>query len=135
MSNWADGNLMRIICNESFCPVHPKQAYNSARAAQRGAVRAATSYVIANGVTLIPRASVAWQHAFSDVTPGAGLVFQNTGAAFTIVGVPIARDSALVEAGADLPISRQTTLGVAYVGHLAGNDESHSVNGKFNWKF
>jgi hypothetical protein len=32
-------------------------------------VRAATRYVLQNGIVLIPRATLAWQHAFDDVTP------------------------------------------------------------------
>jgi outer membrane autotransporter protein len=61
--------------------------------------RAATYYVLPNGMALIPRTSVAWQHAFGTVTPSAALSFQSTGAAFGIWGVPIARDAALVEGG------------------------------------
>jgi hypothetical protein len=40
---------------------------------------------------LIPRASVAWQHAFGDVTPTAALSFQSIGAGFNILGVPTRR--------------------------------------------
>src|SRR5215831_6528026 len=50
------------------------------------------------GMALIPRVSVAWQHAFGDVTPTAALSFQSIGSGFNILGVPIARDAALVEA-------------------------------------
>jgi len=55
---------------------------------------------------LMPRASLAWQHAFGTVTPSALLTFQSTGATFGILGVPIARDAALVEAGGDLQLAR-----------------------------
>jgi hypothetical protein len=62
--------------------------------------RLATNYLLQNGMALIPRVSVAWQHAFGDVTPTAALSFQSIGAGFNILGVPIARDAALVEAAA-----------------------------------
>jgi outer membrane autotransporter protein len=98
-------------------------------------VRAATTYQLANGMALTPRASVAWQHAFGDVTPAAALAFQSIGTPFTINGVPIARDAALVSAGADLRVTRQATVGVAYMGNLASNARDNSVKGVFSWKF
>jgi uncharacterized protein with beta-barrel porin domain len=49
-----------------------------------------------NGVLLVPRASLAWQHAFGTATPTAALAFRSTGAAFGIWGVPIARDGGRV---------------------------------------
>jgi outer membrane autotransporter protein len=83
--------------------------------------RAATIYALQNGMAVVPRASLAWQHALGDVTPTAILAFAGAGSAFGIAGVPIARDAALVCAGADLRIAPETSLGFAYVGELAGN--------------
>ncbi len=97
--------------------------------------RAATTWQLANGMALTPRASVAWQHAFGDVTPSAALAFQSIGTPFTVNGVPIARDAALVSAGADLRVTRQVTVGIAYVGNLASNAQDNSVKGMFSWKF
>src|SRR5262249_16123599 len=97
--------------------------------------RVATYYLLQNGMALIPRASVAWQHAFGDVTPTAALSFQSTGGGFNIFGVPIARDAALVEAGGDLQLGPQTKVGVAYVGQLASNARDHSVKANFSWRF
>jgi len=88
-----------------------------------------------NGMMLTPRATLAWQHAFGTVTPTAALTFRNTGAAFGIWGVPIARDAALVEAGSDLHLSAQTEFGIFYVGQLAANAQDHSVKGNFTWRF
>lgn len=56
-------------------------------------------------------------------------------APFVIAGVPIARDSALGEAGLDLAIGRNATIGVSYVGQLARNVHDHAAKGKFTWKF
>jgi outer membrane autotransporter protein len=97
--------------------------------------RVATYYLLQNGMALIPRASVAWQHAFGDVTPTAALSFQSTGAGFNIFGVPIARDAALVEAGGDLQLSAQAKIGVSYAGQLANSAHDHSVKGNFTWRF
>ena len=54
---------------------------------------------------------------------------------FTISGVPIARDALLAEAGLDLAIGRNATLGVSYTGQLASNVQDHAAKGKFSWKF
>jgi len=97
--------------------------------------RWASNYLMPNGMMLTPRATLAWQHAFGTVTPTAALTFRNTGAAFGIWGVPIARDAALVEAGGDLHLSAQTEFGIFYVGQLAANAQDHSVKGNFTWRF
>src|SRR5215468_4149780 len=97
--------------------------------------RWASTYLMPNGMTLMPRASLAWQHAFGTVTPSALLTFKSTGATFGIFGLPIARDAALVEAGGDLQLGPQTKVGVAYVGQLANNARDHSVKANFSWRF
>jgi outer membrane autotransporter protein len=97
--------------------------------------RWASTYLMPNGMMLMPRASLAWQHAFGTVTPSALLTFQSTSATFGILGVPIARDAALVEAGGDLQLGPQTKVGVAYVGQLANNARDHSVKANFSWRF
>ena len=98
-------------------------------------LRAATYYLLQNGMALIPRASVAWQHAFGAVTPTAALAFQSTGAGFGIAGVPLARDAALIEAGGDLQLTTQAKVGVSYAGQLANSAHDHSVKGNFTWRF
>jgi outer membrane autotransporter protein len=99
-------------------------------------VRAASLVPLDNGMVLIPRGSLAWQHAFNSVTPDAVLAFQAApGVPFTISGVPIARDALLAEAGLDLAINRQATIGLSYTGQIASNVEDHAAKGKFSWKF
>jgi uncharacterized protein with beta-barrel porin domain len=86
-------------------------------------------------MVLVPRASLAWQHAFDAVTPAARLAFQNNGVGFTIAGVPIARDALLAEAALDLAIGRNATVGLSYVGQVASNVRDHAAKGRFNWRF
>jgi outer membrane autotransporter protein len=97
--------------------------------------RWASNYLMANGMMLMPRASLAWQHAFATLTPTTTLTLRNTGAAFGIWGVPIARDAALIEAGGDLQLSAQTKIGIVYAGQLATNAQDHSIKGNFSWRF
>ena len=98
-------------------------------------IRAASLIPIGDGMVLIPRAAAAWQHAFDGVTPESRLAFQASAVPFVIAGVPIARDSLLAEAGLDLAIGRNATLGVSYTGQLARNVHDHAAKGKFSWRF
>ena len=98
-------------------------------------VRAATLVPLANGTVLVPRGMLQWQHAFGDVTPVTALAFQGTGAGFSVAGIPIARDTALVEAGFDWRFAPQAKLGAFYQGELAAHAQTHAVKGAFTWDF
>jgi outer membrane autotransporter protein len=97
--------------------------------------RAATSFMLPNATALTVHGSVAWQHAFGDVTPNALLAFQGSAAPFTVAGVPLARDAALVETGLDALIASQTTIGISYTGQLAEHLQDHSVKGNLRVRF
>ena len=99
-------------------------------------IRAASLVPLPNGMVPIPRASVAWQHAFSSVSASDVLAFQAAPAsAFTISGAPIARDAALIEAGIDLALNAHATVGISYTGQFAGNVTDNAAKGTFSWKF
>ena len=97
--------------------------------------RVAANYFLRSGMALTPRASLAWQHAFGDVTPAASLAFASTGIAFATAGLPLARDAALAEAGLDLRIHPRAAVGISYFGELANGAQDHSVKGSFVWRF
>jgi outer membrane autotransporter protein len=97
--------------------------------------RVATTYALPNGMALTARTSAAWQHAFGDVTPNAALAFEGTASAFTVAGVPLARDGALIEMGFDVLIASQTTVGISYMGQLAPDLQDHSVKGSLHVRF
>ena len=82
-----------------------------------------------------PHVSAAWQHAFDDVTPGAALAFASTGIGFDISGVPLAQDSALIDAGLDLALGPNTTAGVSYSGQFGGGVTDNGVKGRFTLLF
>jgi len=97
-------------------------------------LRAATELLI-DGLVVAPHASVAWQHAFDDVTADASLAFNSGGAGFTVSGVPIARDAALIEAGLMFKVDADATLGISYQGQIAGDVEDHGLSGRLDWRF
>jgi subtilase-type serine protease len=99
-------------------------------------LRAATIVPLANSMILVPRVTLAWQHAFGGTTPGVVNAFAAVPALpFAIQGVPIARDSLLAEAGVDVAITPQMTLGVSYTGQIARNVSDHGAKGKFSYRF
>lgn len=89
-------------------------------------LRFSTDFV-AGGVKVTPRGMLGWRHAFSDVPPEAAMLFENTGTGFTVAGTPIAQDSLLVEAGADLALNERFSLGFTYSGSFADNADSNAV--------
>ena len=98
-------------------------------------LRTATIVPLANGTLLVPRLSAQWQYAFGNVTPQAALAFQSTGAAFSVTGVPIARNAALVDTGLDWRINPKMKISLSYQGELADHAQTHTVKGGFTWNF
>jgi outer membrane autotransporter protein len=96
--------------------------------------RAATT-VQAGGIEIAPRLSLAWRHAFGASAPGLALSFVTTGTAFGINGVPIAEDSALIEAGLDFVLGPDARLGVSYNGQIASDVDDHGISGSLFWQF
>jgi len=54
---------------------------------------------------------------------------------FSITGVPLAEDSALIDAGLDLALGPNTTAGVSYSGQFGDGVQDNAVKGRFAWLF
>ncbi|MFD9900331.1 autotransporter domain-containing protein [Mesorhizobium sp. NPDC059025] len=82
----------------------------------------------------IARGMIGWRHGFGDVTP---LVTQDFigGSAFTVAGAPLAKNSAVVEAGLDVAIMPSATVGISYQGQIGSNASNHGVRADLNIKF
>jgi len=79
--------------------------------------------------------SVAWLHAFGDVSPAQGLAFAAFGQSFVTYGVPLAQDSALIDAGFDVVVGHEAMLGLFYTGQFADNVTDNAINGRLNWRY
>jgi outer membrane autotransporter protein len=86
-------------------------------------------------MVVTPHVSAAWQHAFDDVTPGAALTLASTGSGFTVYGVPLAEDSALIDTGLDFALGPRTTAGVSYSAQFGDRVQDNAVKGRFAWLF
>ncbi len=74
------------------------------------------------------RGLVGWRRAYGDVTPKSKVSF-NGGDTFTVSGVPIGKDAAVIGAGLDLHITPRVTAGVAFDGQFGSGASDRTVSG------
>lgn len=77
---------------------------------------------------------VAWRHAFGDATPDRTLQF-NASQPFTVTGVPIASNTALLQVGADIAVSSKARIGVSYDAQVGGGNRAHTGKLNVQWNF
>lgn len=80
------------------------------------------------------RGMFGWRHAFGDIAPSITQAFL-TSDAFTVTGVPIAEDAAVVEAGLDLRVGETTTLGITYTGQFGDGVTQNGFNATLSVRF
>ncbi|CEJ14645.1 Extracellular serine protease precursor [bacterium YEK0313] len=96
-------------------------------------LRASASFMLGS-VSTTARGTLGWRHAFGAVLPLATNAFAG-GAGFTVAGVPIVRDAAVIEAGLDFALSPAATLGLGYTGQIAGSAQQHGFKGSLAVRF
>ncbi|RXT57700.1 hypothetical protein B6S44_00790 [Bosea sp. Tri-44] len=96
-------------------------------------LRASTTFAL-QGMDLTLRGGLAWRHAFGDVTPTATLAFAGSNP-FSVAGLPIAKNAAVVEAGLDLALGANAALGVSYTGQLAESTQDHAFKANLAVRF
>ena len=79
--------------------------------------------------------TLGWVHAFGDVLPGMTFAFLSGGAPFTVLGTPLARDSALVETGFGMDITESARVSFLYSGELAAHARDNSFKAALIWNF
>lgn len=77
---------------------------------------------------------IGWQHALGETQTAMELAIP-TGAAFSSIGVPIAKDALSLEAGLDLALTDAASLTASYSGQLAEGAQNHAVKLGFGVKF
>ncbi|WP_176038219.1 autotransporter outer membrane beta-barrel domain-containing protein [Brucella tritici] len=96
-------------------------------------LRAATDLTL-GGIASTLHATVGWQHAVGDTTPVANHAFTGSDA-FTVAGVPIAEDVALIEAGLNFQFSENASLAAGYKGQFGDGAVRNGFNASFKVKF
>lgn len=83
----------------------------------------------------MPRIMLAWQHAFGDVDPTAQFAFVGGGLPFSVAGLPIAEDTAVVNAGVDYNFNSKVSAGLTYSGQFGDGLQDNAVKGNLDIKF
>ncbi|SDP04508.1 outer membrane autotransporter barrel domain-containing protein [Phyllobacterium sp. OV277] len=97
-------------------------------------LRTSYSVALSEKTMLTARGMAGWNHAFGDVTPDASMAFAH-GRAFSIKGLPVARDTALIEAGLDFDIGSATTIGVSYTGQFSNRSHDNALKADLTIRF
>lgn len=95
--------------------------------------RASTSFELEE-VSVTARGMIGWQHALSNGSPTSSMQITG-GDMFAIAGAPLGQNALVVEAGLDLTLSPNATLGLNYGGQLSGAFADHSLKAQFSAKF
>ncbi len=98
-------------------------------------VRVGSSLTLVPGLTVSPSLSLAWLHAFGDVAPAATTAFATGSQPFTVTGVPLARDSALIGAGLDYRLNANAVLSATYSGQFASGIQDNAFKGMLTVNF
>lgn len=80
------------------------------------------------------RATLGWRHAYGDVNPETTLAFQGS-QAFTITGAPIARNTAVLELGVDMSVTKRTTVGLNYGGQFGSGTRQNAGSLDVRYRF
>ncbi|MGX5710900.1 autotransporter domain-containing protein [Brucella lupini] len=96
-------------------------------------LRASTEFVL-GGITATARTDLGWRHAYGDITPVSTASFIGSDA-FTVFGLPIAENAALIEAGLDFKLTEDATLGFSYNGQFASGAKQNGFNAKLSVSF
>jgi len=84
---------------------------------------------------ILPKLGIGWQHAFNSTAPDQFLTLQNASQDFTVRGVPLASDSAVVQAGIGVLLSPDVALDLEYDGAFASKNRDNGVRGAIRWSF
>ena len=86
------------------------------------------------GMQATLRGLVGWRHTLSGATPAMRFNFAG-GTGFSVSGAPIAKNTALVEAGLDLAVRENVTFGLSYDGQYSRRTQEHGFNARLRVAF
>jgi len=88
-----------------------------------------------NGMSLTPRFSAGWKHTFGEIENDTRQQLVKGGKRFDIAGAALDRNSLSVDAGLDLGLSANHTVGVGLTGEMATDSRTHGVMGHWRMAF
>ncbi len=98
-------------------------------------MRAETEATDVIGANARLHGGLSWRHAFGDVMPETSMRFAGGGTAFGIAGVPVDRDSMIVEAGIDFAVSQNAALSLEFRGEFGSTARDGTFKANFSTQF
>ncbi|WP_395593242.1 autotransporter domain-containing protein [Pseudomonas sp. B26140] len=98
-------------------------------------LRTAKIHTLDNGMSLTPRLSAGWKHTFDELDSDTRQQLVKGGKRFTVNGAELDRNSLGVDAGLDLGLSTNHTLGVAVTGEFGSESRNRGVMGQWRMAF
>jgi outer membrane autotransporter protein len=101
-------------------------------------LRLATVYRFDNQISLTPHLSTGWKHLYGAVDSQVHQSYRNVPVVldgFTITGTALDRNSLDVQAGLDVALSKQHTLGLTYSGQAGTHSRNQGVKGQWTMSF
>jgi outer membrane autotransporter protein len=98
-------------------------------------LRLAKINTLDNGMQLTPRFSAGWKHTYGKVYTKTRQRLVNGGSDYTVYGAELDRNSLMLDAGLDLGVSTNHTVGVGLTGEIASDSRSHGVMGQWRMAF
>ncbi|KAE9638295.1 autotransporter outer membrane beta-barrel domain-containing protein [Pseudomonas sp. PB103] len=98
-------------------------------------LRVAKTNTLDNGMHLTPRLSAGWKHTYGELDLHTRQQLLNGGIDFEIAGAQLDRNSLSVDAGLDLALSANHTLGVGVTGDVASDSRNTGVMGQWRMAF
>jgi len=85
-------------------------------------------------VSAVLRGMVGWRHTFGDIAPSSRVSFAGS-KDFAVAGAPIAKNSAVVEAGFGADLSSHAAVSLTYGGQFSSEETDHSIRGTITLTF
>lgn len=96
-------------------------------------LRASTDLMLGS-VKTVANGTVGWKHAFGDTTPYSTLGFAGS-SLFTVSGVPIAKNTFILQTGLDMKVSENATVGISYNGEFGSGSSTNGVDARLGIRF
>ncbi|OZI66415.1 hypothetical protein CAL28_01335 [Bordetella genomosp. 11] len=94
----------------------------------------ASTRLDAGGTTAVLHGMLGWRHAFGDTTPTATQSLPS-GSPFTVSGVPIAKDAAILQAGLNVQVAKNVRVDLSYQGQLGDGVRQNGVMANVKVRF
>ncbi len=87
------------------------------------------------GASFVGRGTLGWRHAFGDTDTLAMAAFTGGATPFTVAGTPITVDAVLAEAGLDVNVYSNITVGLSWTGQFGEHAQENRVKGQLVYRW